>query len=148
MLLEFRARKRMYGRSAGAVYLRKGDFLEDPKVHKILEKADVLFVNNYAFESDVNWRLMQMFLSMKEGATIISFSAFRSLDYKITEHNMNDIASILTVKKAVYGPGGVSWTASPGEYYIHRIDRRPLKRFLEMGTKASRASRGSRGRSD
>ena len=64
-LLEFRTRMRMLGRSPGAVHLRRGDFLEDEKVHKILEKSSVIFVNNYAFESDVNWRLMQSFLSLK-----------------------------------------------------------------------------------
>lgn len=147
-LLEFRARMAMYGRSVdNTVHLRRGDFLEDYKVHRILEKADILFVNNYAFESDVNLRLKQTILSMKEGAVIISFVAFRSLDYTITERNMNDVASILTVERAVYGPGGVSWTASPGEYFIHRVDRRPLQAFFEQNQNRTRASRTSRGRS-
>ena len=52
-------------RAPGVVKLRRGDFLEDQNVHRILEKTDVLFVNIYAFESDVNWRLMQLFLGMK-----------------------------------------------------------------------------------
>jgi H3 lysine-79-specific histone-lysine N-methyltransferase len=128
---EYKARMQMYGRSPGTVHVRKGDFLEDPKVHKVIERADVIFVNNYAFGSDVNHRLMHYFLSMREGATIISFVAFRPLDYKITDHNMNDIASILTVSRIAYGPGSVSWTASPGEYFIHTIDRKPLSKYME-----------------
>ena len=104
-----------------------------------------VFVNNYAFESDVNHRLMQLFLGMKEGATIVSFKEFRPLEYTITEHNMNDIASILTVHKVGYGSGGVSWTASPGQYFIHRIDRRPLKKFIkDLSSGSSRRSRSSR----
>lgn len=98
-LAEYRARVQLYGRSAGTVHLSKGDFLEDDRVHKIISRVDVLFVNNYAFESDVNHRLMQTFLEMKEGAVIISFRAFRPPDYKITEYNMNGIASILSVER-------------------------------------------------
>ena len=36
---------------------------------------------------------------------IVSFVAFRPQDYTISVHNMNDIASILTVERVVYGPG-------------------------------------------
>jgi hypothetical protein len=38
---------RMFGRSSGTVHLKQGDFLEDEKVHRIIEKADVVFVNKY-----------------------------------------------------------------------------------------------------
>jgi H3 lysine-79-specific histone-lysine N-methyltransferase len=98
-LAEYRARMLMYGRAATTIHLSKGDFLESERVHKIIKRVDILFVNNYAFESDVNHRLMQLFLEMREGAVIISFRSFRPVDYKITEHNMNDIASILAVEK-------------------------------------------------
>ena len=59
---------------------------------------------------------------------------------------MNDIASILTVQRVVYGSGGVSWTASPGEFFIHRVDRGPLQDFIKSKTSgaSSRRSRGSR----
>lgn len=157
-LLEYKARLSMLSRAPGVVHLKRGDFLEDAKVHKVIERADVVFVNNYAFGSTINHRLMQLFLSMKEGATIVCFEAFRTLEHTITEHNMNNIASILTVEKqrceflqainsphrfgrswelkcscaCRYASGGVSWTASPGEYFIHRIDRRSIKIFLNQ----------------
>lgn len=138
-LAEYRSRMSMYGRTASTVHLSKGDFLEDERVSKIIGRVDVVFVNNYAFESDMNHRLMQLFLSMREGATIISFRPFRPVDYKITQHNMNGIASILTVEKVGYGSGGVSWTASTGEFYIQRIDRQLLNRFIEsQGKRLSR----------
>lgn len=129
-LSEYRARMLMLGRTIPTVHLRQGDFLEDQRVHKVIQRADVVFVNNYAFESSLNHGLMQLFLGMKEGATIISFAAFRSLDYTIMDYNMNDIASILTVRKTGYRSGGVSWTASPGEYFVHTVDRGPLRKFI------------------
>ena len=148
-LKEYKARMRMYGREPGVVQLRRCNFLDDAKIHAILERVDVIFVNNYAFDAALNRGIMHLFLSMKEGAKIISFVAFRPLDYTITDHNMNDIASILTVRKQAYhlettlkcysyciryGPGSVSWTASPGEYFIHTIDRGPLKQFSERSS--------------
>ena len=73
--------------------------------------------------------LKLLFLCMKEGAKIVCFAPFRPVDYTITEHNMNDVASILTVERFTYGTGGVSWTASGGVYYIHTIDRSMLNDF-------------------
>lgn len=130
-VLEFRARLQAYGRSLSTCHLKRADFLEDRKVHEVIERADIVFVNNYAFESDVNVQLKLLFLGMKEGAKIVCFAPFRAVDYTITEHNMNDVGSILTVEKYTYNTGGVSWTASPGVYYIHKIDRSMLQDFVQ-----------------
>lgn len=40
-----------------------------------------------------------------------------------------------------YGSGGVSWTASGGEYYIQRIDRSQLAKFVESQNDAKRTKR-------
>ena len=101
-LKEFRTRMKCYGRTVSSTHLKKGDFLDDIDVHKILQKADAIFVNNYAFGSELNNKLLHMFLSLKEGARIMSLLAFRPLEFKITEHNMHDMAAILTVKKYGY----------------------------------------------
>jgi len=98
-LAEFKARLALYGRECGVVHLRQADFLEDAKATKVIEKADVLFVQNYAFGSKVDNALIQLFPGMKEGSIIISFRAFRALDYNINEFNMGEIASILTVQR-------------------------------------------------
>lgn len=134
-LKEFKSRLKAYGRPFGVVRLLHGSFLEESKVQKILEIADTVFVNNYAFGSDLNNDLMHLFLCMKEGTNIVSFKAFRPLDYKITDYNVNDIASILTVRSKSYESGCVSWTASPGTYYIHTIDRKPLKEYIDKRQK-------------
>ncbi|KAI3631630.1 hypothetical protein MIR68_010103 [Amoeboaphelidium protococcarum] len=123
----FKERMKMYGRDDFHVYLRKGDFLGDQKVLKVIECADVVFVNNYAFDQETNLKLMQLFLHLKEGAFVVSFRPFRSLDHVIADHNINDMASIFKVKKMDYGPNSVSWTGNSGEYFIHQVDRRYLK---------------------
>jgi hypothetical protein len=39
-----------------------GDFLQDESIHKIISKADVIFVNNYAFDPALNQALVVKFL--------------------------------------------------------------------------------------
>ena len=41
---------------------RLGDFLKDESIHKVISIADVIFVNNYAFDSALNQALVIKFL--------------------------------------------------------------------------------------
>jgi len=122
-----------YCRPLGKMKLIHGDFLSNQEIAELIPKVDVVFVNNFAFESETNDALMNHFLAMKEGAKIVSFRAFASvtaLGKRITEHSMYSPSSILSVKKYHYwGNDGVSWTSNTIEYYIHTIDRKPLKDF-------------------
>ena len=52
--MEYRARIKYYGREEGCVFLRRADFLNDERVTKVIDHADLIFVNNFAFESTVN----------------------------------------------------------------------------------------------
>eukprot|EP00158_Paraphelidium_tribonemae_P006949 Partr_v1_DN28048_c3_g1_i2_m56702 putative Histone methyltransferase that specifically methylates histone H3 to form H3K79me. This methylation is required for telomere silencing and for the pachytene checkpoint during the meiotic cell cycle by allowing the recruitment of RAD9 to double strand breaks. Nucleosomes are preferred as substrate compared to free histones (By similarity) len=122
-LNEFKARLGMYGREAGEVVVWKGDFTNNDRVHAIISIADVVFVNNYVFEADLNHKLADIFHDCKDGAQIVSFSPFKSLD-RATSRYVSDDLPIKSVQKVAYKAGGVSWTSSPGEYYIHLIDRR------------------------
>lgn len=53
--IEFHARLRMWGLSAGDVTIRKGDFCSSDEVNTWISKADVVLVNNYIFDSARKW---------------------------------------------------------------------------------------------
>jgi len=83
----------------------------------------LVFVNNFAFGPAVDHQLKQRFANMKEGARIVSSKAFCPLNFRITDRNLGDIASIMSVKELSPLRGGVSWTGKPVTYYLQTIDR-------------------------
>ncbi|KAG0317902.1 Nucleosomal histone H3-Lys79 methylase [Linnemannia gamsii] len=128
---EFEARTRAFGLNHGAVSMIHGDFLETPGLAGILARADVVLVNNYAFNSALNQSLLQLFLDLKEGCKIISLKTFVSLDHKINVRNAGSVESILRVKKYPYYTNAVSWTHNGGEYFIATVDRSAVQAFWE-----------------
>ncbi|KAG0367694.1 Nucleosomal histone H3-Lys79 methylase [Gamsiella multidivaricata] len=128
---EFEARARAYGLQHGQVTMLQGDFLDTPGLPAILARADVVLVNNYAFNSALNQSLLQLFLELKEGCKIISLKTFVSLDHKINVRNAGSVESILRVKKYPYYTNAVSWTHNGGEYFIATVDRSAVQAFWE-----------------
>ncbi|KAF9304766.1 Nucleosomal histone H3-Lys79 methylase [Mortierella antarctica] len=128
---EFEARSRAYGLDHGKVSMIQGDFLDTPDLAGILQRADVVLVNNYAFNSALNQSLLQLFLDLKEGCKIISLKTFVSLDHKINVRNAGSVESILRVKKYPYYTNAVSWTHNGGEYFIATVDRTAVQAFWE-----------------
>ncbi|KAG0004722.1 Nucleosomal histone H3-Lys79 methylase [Entomortierella chlamydospora] len=126
---EFEARSRAYGLRHGSVSMMHGDFLDTPGLPGILARADVVLVNNYAFDSALNQSLLQLFLDLKEGCKIISLKTFVSLDHKINVRNAGSVESILRVKKYPYYTNAVSWTHNGGEYFIATVDRSAVQAF-------------------
>jgi len=117
--------------SHGSVKMIQGDFLDSPELAGILARADLVLVNNYAFNSALNQSLLQLFLDLKEGCKIISLKTFVSLDHKINVRNAGSVESILRVKKYPYYTNAVSWTHNGGEYFIATVDRAPVQAFWE-----------------
>ena len=128
---EFHARCQLWGLATGQVRLERGDFLVQPDIGQILKKADVILVNNQAFTPELNDRLVNMFLDVKEGCRIISLKSFVPLDHKITKRNLNSPINLLEVEPKQYFSGCVSWTNAPGDYFIATKDARKLKAVIE-----------------
>ncbi|KAG0280076.1 Nucleosomal histone H3-Lys79 methylase [Linnemannia exigua] len=137
---EFEARTRAFGLRHGAVSMIHGDFLDTPNLAGILARADVVLVNNYAFNSALNQSLLQLFLDLKEGCKIISLKTFVSLDHKINVRNAGSVESILRVKKYPYYTNAVSWTHNGGEYFIATVDRSAVQAFWERAMSDGGAS--------
>lgn len=100
-------------------------------LYATLKRADVLLVNNYAFDWQTNHSLAQLFLDLKEGTKIISLKSFVPKSHKINQRTFHMPESILRVEEFEYFSEAVSWTNNGGTYYVATIDRSRLKPFYE-----------------
>ncbi|KAK9465647.1 histone methylation protein DOT1-domain-containing protein [Lipomyces arxii] len=128
---EFVERLKLWGVQAGAVKLIHGDFVKTGEVSEIMKKTDILLVNNYAFDAELNGNLVHMFLDMKDGAKIVSLKSFVPSGHTITSHNVESPVNMLDVKEQEFFSGSVSWTDAPGKYYISTMDRTRVQKFLD-----------------
>lgn len=128
---DFRERCRLWGLSAGSIHLERGDFLENTNIGKILQKADVVLVNNQAFTPELNDSLSRLFLDLKEGCRVVSLKSFAPK--KITSRNLNSACNVLDVVEREYYSGSVSWTDpnNGGTYYVSTKDSSKLKMFAD-----------------
>jgi len=129
---EFAARCRLWGIETGTVYLERGDFLENDRVKEAMRRADVILVNNQAFTPELNRRLIDLFLDVKDGCKIASLRSFVPHDHKITSRNRDDPVNVLDVVKGEYFAKCVSWTDVNGNYFIATKDGQRLKDFGQL----------------
>lgn len=107
--------------------MKQGDFLQDPHTHSVLSRSDVIFVNNYAFDSVLNQDILALFLDLKEGAQVISLRSFLPPGNKQLGRRANSIENIFKVKEYIFGRDQVSWMMEGGKYFIHTVDRNQLR---------------------
>lgn len=128
---EFKARCRLWGLQAGSIHLERGDFLKNTNTGKIIQKADVVLVNNQAFTPELNNGLINLFLDLKEGCQIVSLKSFVPHGHKITTRNLNSPVNLLEVESKQYWSDSVSWTDAGGTYFVARKDSTKLRSFSE-----------------
>ena len=117
---EFRARTALWGVKPGEVHLEEGDFTTNEGTLEVLKRADVVLVNNKAFTSNLNDRLIALFLDLKPGCKVVSLKSFVTGNNESdSSYNSNDVGStILHNEEHWYPEGYVSWTNAGGSYYI------------------------------
>ncbi|KAK9321430.1 histone methylation DOT1 [Lipomyces orientalis] len=128
--VEFQERLKLWGIKAGLVRLITGDFLKSDEIGEVLQKTDLLLVNNYAFDAELNGNLVHMFLDLRDGTKIVSLKSFVPPGHTITSHNVESPINLLQVDEREFFSGSVSWTDAPGKYYVSTIDRGRIKKFL------------------
>ncbi|KAL9934642.1 hypothetical protein V8E36_006417 [Tilletia maclaganii] len=131
---EARSRWAMWGLKGGEVEAWKDDFCASDEVRDVLRKADVVLVNNYAFTSSTNDKLVLQFLDLKDGCHVISLKPFVPPDFRLTERTLSSPLAILRVMERTYTSGCVSWGNSGGKYYIHTVDRKMVQDFRPSKT--------------
>jgi hypothetical protein len=146
---EFKFWMNFFGKRYSDFRLYKGDFLSDEEyiepdelsekrkltmndyVKEIINEANLIFVNNYAFGAEVDHQLKLRFCNMLEGSIIVSSKPFCPLNFRINSRNLNDIGTILNVTEYEPISGRVSWTDRPITYYFHKLDRTLLEKYFE-----------------
>ncbi|KZF26588.1 histone-lysine N-methyltransferase [Xylona heveae TC161] len=128
---EFKARARLWGLAVGSTHIERGDFLKNEKIGKVLQRADVVLVNNQAFTPQLNNELMNLFLDLREGCQIVSLKSFVPQGHKITSRNFNSPVNLLEVEMKHYWSDSVSWTDVGGTYFVARKDSSKLRAFAE-----------------
>lgn len=128
---EFKARCRLWGIQPGEVHLERGDFLENVAIHKAMERADVILVNNQAFTPDLNQKLVIKFLDLKDGCKIVSLRSFVPDGHTISQYNRNSVVNVLSVKKGEYYSNSVSWTDAGGSWFLSKKDEKRLKKWAD-----------------
>ncbi|WPG99300.1 Hypothetical protein R9X50_00211300 [Acrodontium crateriforme] len=127
---EFNARARLWGLDVGTVKLLRGDMTAHEKIPGILQRADVVLVNNQAFTPELNDKLINMFLDLKEGAKVVSLKPFVPLSHKMAMRNIDSVVNQFVQIQREYFSDSVSWSHSGNQHwYIATKDTRPLKIF-------------------
>lgn len=132
---ELEARAKLYGINLGKIELRSASFVHNDEIQKVVSRADVVLVNNYAFSGELNSSLIDMFLDLKEGCKIVSLKSFVPPGHVISEYNIESPLNILSVEIKELPSGSVSWTMNTGPYYITVVDRTKLQEFLARGSR-------------
>ncbi|EGF77828.1 hypothetical protein BATDEDRAFT_91271 [Batrachochytrium dendrobatidis JAM81] len=126
---EFLSRMRYYAKPCGRIVVKQGNFLDDAEIHEVISRADVIFVNNYAFDAELNLGIIAKFLDLKESAKVVSLRSFVPVDRRPSLRRSNAIESIFTVKEYHFAKDSVSWMVEGGSYYVHTVDRSQLADF-------------------
>ncbi|KAL6453034.1 DOT1 Histone-lysine N-methyltransferase [Candida maltosa Xu316] len=119
-------------------------FVDNAKVQKSCLDSDVLIINNYLFDGQLNVEVGKLLYGLRPGTKIISLRNFISPRYRATfdtvfdylrveKHEMSDIMS-------------VSWTANKVPYYISTVEDTILKEYLgkeESGDLSERSKSAS-----
>lgn len=127
---EFPGRCRMWGLSHGSINLLEGNFLEDTRLPAIMQRADVVLVNNVLFDSTLNENLTRLFLDLKDGAKIVSLKSFVPEGWRLDERKRESILGMLEVEKKLFWGGCVSWTGTGGDYFVATKDTERIERVL------------------
>lgn len=126
---EFEARCRMWGLNIGDMHLERGDFMRNENIRKVLQRADVVLVNNQAFTPTLNEDLTNLFLDLKDGAKVVSLKSFVPMGHKNEVKNSGATYNILDVVEKEYYSSCVSWTDASGTYYVSTKDSSRVKEF-------------------
>jgi hypothetical protein len=105
-------------------------------------------VNNEVFPPSLNADLTNLFLDLKEGATIISLKPFVPDGFRMNESNVgylvpiivhctladgcwqcDSFAAIVRMSQHTYHKDWVTWKGDSGTYYVQVIDRRRRLEF-------------------
>ena len=120
-----------FAKKSGVYDVLQGDFMDEQWKERIMQ-ADVIFVNNYAFGTELNQRLAERFKECKPGARIVSSRNFAPLSFTITDRTLGDLGCILKVRRVTCENDAVSWTSGAFDYYIQTVDWTMFQSYMDQ----------------
>ncbi|KAK0768051.1 Nucleosomal histone H3-Lys79 methylase [Friedmanniomyces endolithicus] len=95
-----------------------------PSIPALLQRADVVLVNNQAFQPDLNDKLLNMFLDLKPGARVVSLKPFVPVGHKMAMRNVDSVVNQFVQQSFEYFS-----EMGNGHWYVATKDARPLIQF-------------------
>lgn len=109
------------GITPGKVQLFKGDFLT-ATYRGMIAEADVVLVNNRAFQPDTNVRLWEILVNLRQDRVIVSLESFiptsRTKTTFIKAVVIDSHTMEIVIEQKEYPCDSVSWTHTAGAYYV------------------------------
>ncbi|KAF6013293.1 hypothetical protein HII12_002008 [Brettanomyces bruxellensis] len=119
---EFCKRCKVMGLTHGPVHLfSRQSFEDNMDVKKVVDRCDVILVNNYLFDAKLNSKVVELFSDLKVGTKIISLKPIVPAGFTVTWNNASSILSRLKTSRYIYDVNSVSWTSTGGFYYISEV---------------------------
>lgn len=128
----FEERCKYFGINPGKVgFFHKESFVANDAVRKIVEKCDVILVNNYIFSPDLNKEVIKLFQGLKTGTKIISLKSLVPAGHVVDFDDMDNIINRFKFECFPLENGSVSWTDRGGVYYITEVMPQINEEFLK-----------------
>ncbi|KAI6203103.1 Histone-lysine N-methyltransferase, H3 lysine-79 specific [Aphelenchoides besseyi] len=128
---EFRKLMKFYGKTVRPFSLENADFLDEKYRDLITNQATIIFINNFAFQADLEAKIKTYLLQeLKDGTKIISTKPYVALNKTVNERHMNDISSIMDVYEMKKCPNPCSWTSADVPYYLHVVNQEKLEKYF------------------
>jgi len=129
LLTEFEKSMRF---SHGKITLKQGDFTKDSEIKKLLQKARLIYVNNFAFGAELNNSLKQILAECcSEGTAIVTSLCLggrkKHSGRKVTKRNCGEFEAMVDIVELC--SGSVSWTNKPVSLYLQVINKEYLRTF-------------------
>lgn len=102
-------------------YFLRESFVDHKGVQEVIKDCDVLLINNFLFDMELNKEVEKLIQGAKVGCKIISLKSLRAPGYAVDFYNTDNIMSRLKIEKFKFDEDSVSWTHSGGEYYISTV---------------------------
>lgn len=104
-------------------------FVANANVKRAATACDVVLVNNYLFDANLNAEVGRLLLGLRPGAKIVSLRNFIRPRYRASAE-ADTVFDYLEVAKFEMSPSSVSWTANRVPYYISTVQERVCPFYL------------------
>lgn len=119
---ELHNRCKLWGLNLSPVeYSLRESFVGNPRVLELVKQCDVLLINNFLFDANLNTAVTKLIQHTKPGCKIITLKNLRSFGYSLDAFNLDNILNKIKVERFDLENNSVSWTHNGGEYYISTV---------------------------